>query len=146
MGTRFHLLIHRRGPHWNCPSQLLTRYRPPRHLLRSRPLPLCIINRSSFRYYKRIHPLIPPIHRVYPPPNMNKNSIHNHILRSKPHLLPTTLPRTIWNTSTILRLPRRIHHLKSSIINWIFNFPNRCYPTNIHCMRSIFFQAKNNHT
>ena len=51
-----------------------------------------------------------------------KGSIRCYICRGKPNILPTTLPRTSRNASTILRLSKCLHHMKHYLINRIDNF------------------------
>jgi hypothetical protein len=50
--------------------------------------------------------MILTIHWTYYKPQMIKGSIRRYIRRSKSNILPSALPRTRWNTTTILRLPR----------------------------------------
>jgi len=71
MSPGLHLPIHRRGPNRHRPSQLITRHCPTRHLLRSCPLPLRPIYRSSICHPSRLRPLIPTILRIYPSQHMN---------------------------------------------------------------------------
>lgn len=137
MSPRIHFPIYHWRPNRNCPSQLLTRHRPTRHLLRSSPLPLRPINRSGICNPSRIHPLIPPIHRVYTPLNMSQSTLRGNVRRSKPNLLPTTLPRPSWHATTILRLPRRLHTMKHYFISRITHLPNSCNHTSIHHLRSL---------
>jgi len=42
---------------------------------------------------------------------MNKNSIYCNIYWRKYNIFPTTLPRTKWYATTILRLPRYIYYM-----------------------------------
>lgn len=105
MSTGVHLPIHHRGPDWNRPSKFLTRHCPARHLLCSSPLPLRPIHRRSICNLGRVHPLIPPIYRVYPPLHLSQSPLRCNIRRCQPNLLPPTLPRPCRYASTILRLP-----------------------------------------
>jgi hypothetical protein len=50
---------------------------------------------------------------------MIKGSVRCYIRGSKSNILPSTLPMTSWNTTTIFRLPRRLRHMKYHFINRI---------------------------
>jgi len=69
--------------------------------------------------------MIPIIHRAYYKPKVTKGTIRCYICRSKPNILPTTLPRISRYTSTILRLPRRLHLMKCHLINRINNLTRK---------------------
>jgi hypothetical protein len=103
-----------------------TRIRSPDRLgpgiLRSSTLPLCTVNRSSICNHRRIRPMIPTIHWAYYKPKVTKGSIRCYICRGKFEILPSTLPRTIWYTPTILRLPKCLYHMKHYLINRINSF------------------------
>lgn len=66
VSSRIHLPLHYWWTNRNCPSKLLPRHCPTRHLLRSSSLPLRTIHRSSICNPSRIYPLIPTIHRIHP--------------------------------------------------------------------------------
>lgn len=137
MSPRIHLPIHHRRINRDCPSKLLIRHCPARHILRSSPLPLRTINRSSIRNPSRIYPLIPPIHWIHPTLNMGQNTLWSNIRRSKPNLLPSTLPRPSRNTTTILGLPRCLHTMKHHLISRVTNLPNSRNHISIHHLRSL---------
>ena len=65
MSPRLHFPFYSRRPNWNCSSQLLPRYCPPRHILCSSTFPLRTINRSCIRHHRRVCTLIPPILRLH---------------------------------------------------------------------------------
>ena len=79
--------------------------------------------------------MIPIIHRTYHKPKMIKGSVRCYICGSKFNILPATLPRISWNTTTILRLPRGLHHMKYYLINRINNLIRRRNNIPIHHMR-----------
>lgn len=141
----FYLPIHSWRNNWCHPSKLISRYCTTRHILRSSTLSLCIINRSSLRYYGWAHPLISIIYRLLIKPNYNKNTILSDIHRGEYNILPTTFLRPIWDTSTILGLPRRLHTMKHNFVYWIYYFTNRSIHVSIHCMRSHDMQTKPAH-
>eukprot|EP00069_Balaena_mysticetus_P015272 bmy_09133T0 len=62
--------------------------------------------------------------RLYTQLNVSKNSLCNYICSCKYNLLPTTFPRSIWNTMTIFRLPRCIHNMKYCLIHRLIYFTN----------------------
>jgi len=111
------LPIHGRRPYRDSPIQLVPRRSAPRHILRSRPLPLRSVNGGSIRYLRRLYPLIPLIHRPNTPPSLDEVPLLNYVPRCELNLLPSTLPRPCRNATTILRLPRRIYHLKRPLIS-----------------------------
>jgi len=67
-----------------------------------------------------------------------KGPIRCYICRGKPNILTTTLSRISWYTSTILRLPRRLHHMKCYLINRINNFICKSNNILIHYMRKNY--------
>lgn len=135
MSPRICIPIHNRRSHRGSPSKLINRYCITRHLLRSSTFPLRTINRSSICNHRRIRSMVPTIHRTNYKPQMTKSPIRCNIFRSKHNILPTTLPRTSWNTTTILRLPRRIYHMKHHLINRINNLIRKSNNIPIHYMR-----------
>ena len=121
----------------HCPSQLILRHCSPRHILCSCPLPLCTVDRSRICDCSGLRPLIPPLYRLHPSLHLNKNPLWSNICGSKPHLLPTTLPWSGRNASTVLRLPRRIHSVKHSLFYRVPHFPRGCDYVFIYPLRSI---------
>jgi hypothetical protein len=75
------------------------------------------------------------IHWTYHKPKMIKGSVRCYIRRSKCNILPSTLPRITWNTTTVFRLPRCLHYMKCYFINRINNFILKCNNIPIHHMR-----------
>lgn len=142
MSPRLHLPVHRGRSDRNRTGQLITRHRAPRHILRCSPLPLCPINRSRIRHYGRLRPLIPTIHRLYIRHNLSKNPLPYHICRSQHNLFPSALPRPIWNTTTILRLPRRLHNMKHSILHRVIYLTHSSNPDSIHGLRSFRIKTR----
>lgn len=137
MSTGLHLPVHHWRPNRYHPSKLLPRYRPTRHLLCSSPLPLRAIHRSSICNPSRLHPLIPPIHRVHPPLNVSQNSLRSNIRGCESNLLPPTLPRPGWHATTILRLPRRLYTMKRHLLSRIPHLPNSRNHASVHHLRSL---------
>jgi|GEM_PF-4614989 len=109
MNNRIHLPIHNwwtnRSTSWKC----LTRYYASRFILRSSPLPLRPKNGSRICNFRRIYTLIPSIHRCNTTRALSKSSIPYDVHWCKLHILPTTLPRSKRNASTIFRLRRCIY-------------------------------------
>lgn len=137
VSPRLHFPLYSRRPNRDRSGQFLSRHRPPRYVLRSSPLPLCLINRSCVRYRRRLCTLIPPVLRLHPTQHLNKNSLCRHVRGGKFNLLPPTLPRTSRNAPTLLRLPRRLYPLKYSLLNWVTNLFNRSHHILIYPLRSI---------
>lgn len=129
--------LHRRRTDRNCPSQLLLRHRPARHLLCSCSLPLCPLNRSCIRHYRSFRTLIPTFLRIHPSQHMNKNPLWGHVRRCQPYFLPPTFPWACWNASPILRLPRRLRTMKHSLIYWFTNLTCCCHYIPIYSLRSL---------
>lgn len=142
MSSRLYFSLYSRWPNRHRPSQLISRHCTSRYLLRSRPLPLCTLNRSCLRHHRGIRSLIPIILRIYTQFNMSKNSLRNYIRRCKPNILPPTLPRFIRNTSTIFRLPRCIHNMKYYLINRLFHLINSSHTNNFHYLRGLRIQTR----
>ena len=130
MSPWIYLPLHNRWPNRNCPSKLLSRHCPTRHLLCRSPLPLRPLHRSCIRPIRRVHPLIPPHKWRHPPYPMKKSPFRFNIYWRQHHLLPPTLPRTKRDASPILGLPRRLHKMKRCLLPWINNFIRS--PTFIH--------------
>jgi hypothetical protein len=122
MSTRVCIPIHNRRFNWCSSSQLINWYCTTWYLLRSSTFPLCTINGSSICNYRRLCAVIPVIYRSYYKPKMTKGPIYRYVRRSKPNILPTTLPGISWYATTILRLPRCIYYLKYHFINRVNNF------------------------
>ncbi len=137
LSPRLHLPLHSRRLNWHCPSQFVPRYCSSRHILRSSTLPLRPFHGSRVCYCRSLCSLIPAVYRLHPSQHLNKNSLWNYVHRSKPHLLPTTLPWPSWNASTILRLPRRLHTVKHSLLYWVPNLPRGSNHVLIYYLRSI---------
>ena len=137
MSPRLHLPIHHWRANRNRTGKLLPGHRPARHLLRSCPLPLCPINRSSLCNPGRFHTLIPSIYRIYPSLNMSQSPLRSNIRRREPNLLPPTLPRPSRYTTTILRLPRRLHTMKCHLLRRLTNLPNSRNYASLHHLRSL---------
>jgi hypothetical protein len=74
---------------------------------------------------------------------VEKDLFHCYICRGKPNILPTTLPRISRNTSTILRLPRCIYHMKYYLINRINYFICKSNNIPIHHMRKNHIKSAN---
>lgn len=132
-----YLSIHRRRPDRHYLSKLIPRHCTTRHILRRCPLPLCFINRSRLCHHRRLHPLIPFIFRLYIKPNLRQSPLHRYIRRCKPNLFSTTLPRLIWNTPTLLRLPRCLYHMKHPVICGLLYFTNSNNSNNLYNLRSF---------
>lgn len=137
LGPWLHFSLHCRRTHRYRPSQLFPGHCPTRHLLRSCPLPLRPLNGGRICHYGSLRTLIPPFLRIYPSQHLNKNPLWGNVCRSQSNLLPPTLPWPRRNTSSILRLPRRICTMKHSLFHWILNLTCRCYYVPIYSMRSI---------
>lgn len=142
MSSRLHLSIHSRRPDWHCPSQLLTRHCTSRHILCRSTFPLRLIHRGCIRYHGRICPLIPIIFRIHSKRDLSKNSLPDYICRCKYNLLPPALPRSIRHATTLLRLPRRVYHLKHSIFHRLIYFTNCSDPHGIHDLRSLCLKTR----
>ena len=121
MSSRLYFPVHSRRLNRYCAGQLVPRHCFTRHLLRSCPLPLRTLHRCCLCYCRCFRSLVSTVFRLHPPQYLNKNSLWCHICWSQLNLLPSTLPRTSWYTSTILRLPRCLHPLKYSFFYWILN-------------------------
>lgn len=143
VGSWLYLPIHRGRPHRNCASQLFPRHCAARHLLRCRPLPLCPLNGGSIRYYCCIRSLIPPVLRIHPPQHLNKNSLWHYIRGCQPNIFPTTLPRSCWYASSILRLPRRLYSMKYCLFFWLSYLTSRCNYVPFYYLRSFLRKTRN---
>lgn len=137
LSPRFYFPLYRWRLNRHRTSQLLTRHCITRHVLRSSPLPLCSLHRGCIRYYGRIRTLIPTIHGLHPQFYLSKNPFSYYICRRKHNILPPTLPRSIRNTATLLRLPRRLHNMKYCIINRLIYFPNGSHPNSVYNLRGF---------
>lgn len=142
LSSRIYLPIHHWRTNRNCSCKLLPRHRPARHILRSCPLPLRLIHRRRLRHLSRIHPLIPTPHRVHPTPNMSKSPLRSNIYRSKPDILPTTLPRPSRNAPTVLGLPRCLHAMKHHLFHRLPNFNSGRNHADIYHLRGLLSQTK----
>lgn len=137
LSSRFYFPFHSRGPNRNCPSQLLLRYRSPRYILRSCPLPLRIVYRSRIRHCSCLCSLIPTVHRLHTAQHLNKNPLWGYVCWCKLNILPSTLPRPSRNAPPILRLPRRIHPLKHCLLYRLVNLTHRSHHVPLYYLRSI---------
>ena len=144
MGPRIHLPLYHRRSHWHCPSQLLPRRSPSRHLLRSGPLPLRSINRRRLRPLCCVYPLIPPNKRNNPAHALKESSLRTNIYWRQPNVLPTTLPRPQRHAPTLLRLPRRPHQMKYCLLNRVHNLIRCPPPIHLHSLRKTYFSATSN--
>lgn len=136
LSARLRLPIHFGGINRYRSLKLISRYCPPRHLLRSSPLSLCLKNRGSIRYFRRIQPLLPPIYRTYNTAPMSKSTILNNIHWSKHNILPSTFFRPSRIPPTLLRLPRHLHYMKRNLINRIHSFIYSTSLLHLYSMRS----------
>lgn len=129
--------LYRRGPNRYCVSQFLPRHCAARHILCSCTFPLRPFNGGCLCHCSRLCALIPAIFRLHPSLNLNKNPLRSHVPRGQPNILPSTLPRSCWDASTILRLPRRLHSLKYSLIYWLHGLPRGSNHVPIYYLRSF---------
>lgn len=141
LSPRVYFPIHCRRHNRHHPSELIPRHRPTRHILCGSTLPLRPINRSSICYHGGRNTLIPTIHRILAQPDPYKNSILSNIRRSKHNILPTTLPGTFGNTTSILGFPRCLHPVKHHFINRLNHFTGRSAYIPVHCLRSNNIQT-----
>lgn len=139
MSSRLYLPLYSGRSYWDRPRQFLSRHRTPRHVLRCSPLPLRTLHGCCLCHSWWVRSLIPAIYRVYPTRNMNKNSLLSNVCRCKRYILPTALPWTSWNASTVFRLPRRLYSLKHSLLYWIPHLTCSSSRVPIHPLRSICF-------
>ena len=146
MSLRLYFPIYRRRPNGNCTSKLFTRHCSSRHILRSGPLSLCLVNRSSIRYYRRLRPSIPPILRVHPWQHRSKNSLYDYVCRSQYNVLPSALPRPVRNATTLFWLSRCIYNLKYDFLNGLFHLINSSHVNSFHSVRSFRIQARSGHS
>ena len=142
LGPRLHLPIHSWRPYRDRSSQFITRHRSSRHILRSRPLPLCPVYRSCLCHCRSLRTLIPSLYRLYPTLNLNKNPLWSNVCRCKPNLLPPALPRTSRHASPILRLSRCLHPMKYYLLNWIPNLTSCSNHVLIYHLRSIYCKTR----
>jgi len=87
--------------------------------------------------------MIPTIYRNYYKPKMIKSTIRCHVCRSKPNILPSTLPWIGRNAATIFRLPRCLYYMKHHLINRINNFIRKCNNIPIYYMRKNYIKSNN---
>lgn len=137
MSPRLYFSFYSGGPNGNCPGKLLTGYCIARHILCSCPLPLCPFDGGRIRYCGSLRSLIPAILGLYPSQHLNKNPLRNYVHRSKPYLLSPTFPRPGRHTSSILRLPGRLHSLKYSLLHRLINLTRRSNYIPIYYLRGI---------
>ena len=144
MSSRIRIPIYNRRPYRDCFSQLLYRRNSTWYLLCCSPFPLRSFHGSSLRHICRLYPLIPIIFRDILPPFMIKGAILHNVYRSKPDIFPPTLPRTSRNATPIYWLPRRLHHMKNSLLYRIYDITRRSHPVSILSMRSFHCPTKSN--
>lgn len=142
MGPWLHLSVHCRGPNWHCTGQLIPRHCTSRHILCCSSFPLRPIHRGRIRYHRRLRPLIPAIQWLYTRLNLSKNPLPHYICRGQHNFFPSTLPRPLWNTTTILRLPRRLHNMKHSILYGIIHLAYSSNPDGIHSLRGFRIKTR----
>ena len=134
--------VYCRRPDRDCTSQLVTRHRTSWYILRRSPLPLRPVHRSCIRHYRRLRPLIPTIHGLHTRLNLSKNPLPHHIRGSQYDLLPPTLFRPVWNTSSILRLPRRLYNMKHGILHRIIHLSHSSNPNGIYSLRGLRIKTR----
>lgn len=144
MSFRLYFLIYSWWFNRNCSIQLIPWHRASRYILCSSPFPLCSINGSSVCYHSRIRSLIPIIFRLHPRWHMSKSPLRHHIRRSKHNILPSTFPRPFRNTTTLLRLPRCLHHMKHCLFYRIIYFTNSCSHHDLYNLRGLCFKTRSN--
>lgn len=132
-----HFPLHHWRTNWNCPSKLLPRHCPTRHVLCRSPLPLRTLHRGRFCNSSRIHPLIPTPYRIHLTPDMSKSSLRSNIHRSKPNIFPTAFPRTSRNAPAILRLPRRLYNVKHRVLYRLPNLNSSGNHTTLYYLRGL---------
>lgn len=142
MGPRIYFPIYYRGLNWNYVSQLINRYYPTRHLLRSRTFSLRSIYRGSICYFWGICTLIPIIHRSQPSRTMGQNTFYNYIYWSKRNILPTTFFRIKRDTSAVLRLPRCHDKMECYLINRVYTIICCASIIYLYIMRSTHKSAQ----
>jgi len=144
MGLRVYFLIYYWGCNWGNFSKFCTRYYTSWYILCSRTFPLRTKNGGRVCYFCRIYSLIPSFHWINSTSTNSKSSIFCNVRRSKFNLFPSTFPRSCWDTTTLLRLPRCLYKMKCAFINRISNIiycPNNIC---IYFMRSICLTAGSN--
>lgn len=144
MISRIHFPFHNWWTNWDLPIKFISRYYTTRHILRSSTLPLRTKNGCSICNLCSNKPLIPSNDRINTPPTMSKSPILPNVHWCKSDILPSTLPRPIWYTTTILRLPRYNNAMKRSIIYW-FNYCIRSTSSiHLHYLRSTSSSTTSN--
>lgn len=142
MGTRIRLSIYTRGTNWDCLSKLFDRRSPSRYILRSSPLPLCVINGGRICHFCWFLPLIPTIYRIQPPPSLREGSFLHNVRRGQSNILSPTLPRVSRNATTVLRLPGRLYTLKHSFFHRLHHFIGCNASISFSNLRSICLTAR----
>ena len=87
--------------------------------------------------------MIPIIHRTRYKPEMTKIPIRRHVGSSKRNILPTALPRTSRNTTTVLRLSRRLHYMKHHLISRINSLIRKSNTIPLPYMRKNYIKPTN---
>ena len=142
LSPRLHFPIYSWRPNRNCSGQFITGHCSSRHILRSSPLPLRPVYGSCLCHRCSLRSLIPPIYRLYPAPNLNKNPLRSNVRGRKPNLLPPTLPRISRHAATVLRLPRRLYPMKYYLLNRLSNLVSCGHHVLIHHLRSIYCKTR----
>lgn len=137
MSTWLHLPLHRRWFNRNYPSQLIIGHCPPRHILRSCPLPLCSLYRCSICNYRGFRALVPFIYRLHTSYNLNQGSFWYYVCRSKFNFFPTTFSRPCRHATALLRLPGCLYIMEHNFIYGLLSIPSRCSSFPIHHLRSF---------
>lgn len=75
---------------------------------------------------------------------MSKSPLRHHIRRSKHNILPSTFPGPFRNTTTLLRLPRCLHHMKHCLFYRIIYFTNSCSHHDLYNLRGLCFKTRSN--
>lgn len=135
LSSRLYFSLYHRGLNRYRVSKLIIRHCTTRYVLCCCTLSLCTIDRSCICYHRRLHSLIPLIFRLYSRPNLCQSPLHHHICRCKFNL-PTTFPRLIRNTPTLLWLPRCLYQMKY-LIHRLLHFPSSSNTNNLHNLRSL---------
>lgn len=126
----------------NRSSQFITGHRTSRYILCRSPLPLRPIHRSCIRHYRWFRPLVPTIHGLHTRLNLSKNPLPHYIRGSQYDFLPSTLFGPVWNTSPILRLPRRLHNMKHGVLHRIIYLSHSSNPNGVYSLRSLRIKTR----
>ena len=141
MSIRLYFPIHARGPNRNCLIKLLSRYYITRHLLCNGTFSLRSKNGSYFRVVCRFQPLVSSDDRTSHSPSLISGPILYYVYWSKRYLFPPTLLGLSRHTTTVLRLPRRLHPMKCCIIRRIYDFRSSSSLLYFHRLRKTSVPA-----